>query len=80
MRLKLSMFSTILAARFPEKHITTVSPFACQCATMYRIDPVDLMHTLEGIPRGELRYPIRVAPEVAAGAKLALDRMLAIPQ
>ena len=69
-----------LAARFPEKHITTVSPFACQCATMYRIDPVDLMHTLEGISRGELRYPIRVAPEVAAGAKLALDRMLAIPQ
>jgi quinolinate synthase len=69
-----------LAQRFPDKHITTLSPFACQCATMYRIDPVDLMHTLEGIPRGELRYPVRVEPDIATGARLALDRMLAIPR
>jgi len=69
-----------LAARFPDKQIATVSPFACQCATMYRIDPVDLMHTLEGIPEGDLRYPIVVAPEVAEGARLALNRMLAIPR
>jgi quinolinate synthase len=69
-----------LAQRFPDKHITTLSPFACQCATMFRIDPVDLMHTLEGIPRGDLRYPVRVEPQVAAGARLALDRMLSIPR
>jgi quinolinate synthase len=47
---------------------------------MYRIDPVDLMRTLEGIPRGDLRWPVQVAPKVAAEAKLALERMLAIPR
>ena len=69
-----------LAATFPDKSITTVSPFACQCATMYRIDPVDLMQTLEGIPQGDLRFPVRVATDIAAAAQLALDRMLAIPR
>jgi len=69
-----------LAALHPEQHIRTLSPFACQCSTMYRIDPVDLMRTLEGIPRGDLRWPVHVAPEVAAEAKLALERMLAIPR
>ena len=69
-----------LAAQHPDKHIRTLSPFACQCSTMYRIDPVDLLRSLEGIPQGELRWPVRVAPEVAAPARLALERMLAIPK
>ncbi len=69
-----------LAAKHPDKHIRTLSPFACQCSTMYRIDPVDLMRTLEGIPRRELRWPVRVSEDVAASARLALDRMLAIPK
>lgn len=69
-----------LAARHPDKSIRTLSPFACQCSTMYRIDPVDLMSTLEGIPAGDLRWPVRVAPDVAARARLALERMLAIPK
>ena len=69
-----------LAAAHPDKSVRTLSPFACQCSTMYRIDPVDLMRTLEGISRGELRWPIRVAPDVAASAQLALQRMLAIPK
>jgi quinolinate synthase len=68
-----------LAAAHPDKTIRTLSPFACQCATMYRIDPIDLMRTLEGIPQGELRFPIRVPAEVAGPARLALDRMLALP-
>jgi quinolinate synthase len=69
-----------LAAQHPDKNIRTLSPFACQCSTMYRIDPVDLMRTLEGIPRGELRWPVRVSEAVAAPARLALERMLAIPK
>jgi quinolinate synthase len=68
-----------VAAQNPDKTVRTLSPFACQCSTMFRIDPVDLMRTLEGLPRGELRWPIRVAPEVAARARLALERMLSIP-
>jgi quinolinate synthase len=69
-----------LAAKHPDKRIRTLSPFACQCSTMYRIDPVDLMHTLEGIRSGDLRWPIRVAQDVAGSARLALERMLAIPK
>lgn len=68
-----------LAAAHPDQRIQTLSPFACQCATMYRIDPIDLMRSLEGIPAGELRFPIRVAPAVAASARIALERMLALP-
>ena len=69
-----------LAAQHPEQRIRTLSPFACQCSTMYRIDPIDLLRSLEGLPRGELRWPVQVAPAVAAEARLALDRMLAIPR
>jgi quinolinate synthase len=68
-----------LAAAHPDQVVQTLSPFACQCSTMYRIDPVDLMRTLEGLQHGELRWPIRVEPRIAAGARLALRRMLAIP-
>jgi quinolinate synthase len=68
-----------LAAAHPEQTIQTLSPFACQCATMFRIDPVDLMRSLEGIPRGELRHPIHVPPRIAASARVALERMLALP-
>lgn len=69
-----------LAAQHPDKSIRTVSPFACQCSTMYRIDPVDLMRTLEGIPQGELRWPIRVPRNVRERAQLALERMLSVPK
>jgi quinolinate synthase len=68
-----------LAAAHPDKSIQTLSPFACQCATMYRIDPVDLMRTLEGIPQGDLRWPIHVPAAIATHARVALERMLALP-
>jgi quinolinate synthase len=68
-----------LAAQHPEQTIHTLSPFACQCATMFRIDPVDLMRSLEGIPKGELRFPIHVPERVATDARVALERMLALP-
>jgi quinolinate synthase len=68
-----------LAAQHPDQTIQTLSPYACQCATMYRIDPVDLMRTLEGIPGGELRWPIRVPAEIAGQARVALERMLMLP-
>jgi quinolinate synthase len=68
-----------LAASHPEQTIQTLSPFACVCATMYRIDPVDLMRSLESLQEGELRWPIRVPERVADSARLALERMLALP-
>jgi quinolinate synthase len=65
-----------LAAEHPDKFITTLSPYTCNCATMFRIDAADLMRSLEGLLDGKLIHWIRVPDAVAADARLALERML----
>lgn len=65
-----------LKAEHPDKFITTLSPYACNCATMYRVDPADLMRSLEGLIDGKLIHWIHVPEDVAADARLALNRML----
>jgi quinolinate synthase len=65
-----------LKANHPDKFITTLSPYACSCATMFRIDPADLMRTLEGLLEGKLIHWIRVPEAEARDARLALARML----
>ena len=44
---------------------------------MYRIHPGYLAWVLEGLVRGEIVNQVRVADEVAAPARVALERMLA---
>jgi quinolinate synthase len=46
---------------------------------MNRIDLPHLVHSLESLARGEVRNRITVEPRVAEYARLALDRMLALP-
>ncbi|MFH2008264.1 MAG: quinolinate synthase NadA [bacterium] len=66
---------TRLAEDYPDR---TVLPLARSlCPNMFRIEPEDLRDALERLddwPR------ITVAPAVASGARLALDRMLGLPQ
>jgi quinolinate synthase len=69
-----------LKDRNPDKLVTLLSPFSCLCATMYRISPVDLAHVLEELVAGRVINQIFVPDEVQHYAKLALDRMLAIPK
>jgi quinolinate synthase len=69
-----------LKARHPDKLITLLSPFSCLCSTMYRISPLDLANVLDHLLAGEVINPIRVPSDVKAKARLALDRMLAIPK
>ncbi len=69
-----------LKDEYPDKFITLLSPFACLCSTMYRISPLDLANVLENLVEGRVINQITVPDEVARGAKLALDRMLAIPK
>ena len=64
----------------PDKFITLLSPFACLCSTMYRISPLDLANVLENLVEGKVINQITVPKDVARNAKLALDRMLAIPK
>ncbi len=67
-----------LAAEHPEVTVTSLDPLICPCSTMFRIDARHLAWVLEGLVEGEVRNQITVEPEVAAWARVALERMLEI--
>lgn len=62
----------------PDKEIHSLSPFQCLCSTMYRIKPAYLLWVLDNLAAGRIVNRITVEPEVAAEAKLSLERMLRI--
>ncbi|WP_405375508.1 MULTISPECIES: quinolinate synthase NadA [unclassified Microbacterium] len=66
-----------LAAQFPQHTIFCLDPVVCPCSTMYRIHPGYLAWILEGLVAGEVRNRITVPTDVAAPARVALERMLA---
>jgi quinolinate synthase len=68
-----------LKERNPDKFVTLLSPFTCLCSTMYRITPLDLANVLEELVAGRVVNQILVPEDVQRNARLALDRMLAIP-
>lgn len=68
-----------LANRHPDKQIVFLEKTVCYCSTMNRIDLPHLVHSLESLARGEVINQITVAESVAANARIALDRMLALP-
>ena len=68
-----------LATRHPDKQIVFLEKTVCYCSTMNRIDLPHLVHSLESLARGEVINQITVAESVAANARIALDRMLALP-
>jgi quinolinate synthase len=68
-----------LAEAHPDKRIAFLEKTVCYCSTMNRIDLPHLVHSLEALVRGEVVNRISVEPAMAANARLALDRMLALP-
>ncbi|HEU5008295.1 MAG TPA: quinolinate synthase NadA, partial [Jatrophihabitantaceae bacterium] len=68
-----------LANAHPDKQIVFLEKNVCYCSTMNRIDLPHLVHTLESLVRGEVVNRIVVESTTAANARLALDRMLALP-
>ena len=68
-----------LAARFPTKRIAFLDQHVCYCSTMNRIDLPHLVWALESLADGRVVNPIRVDPDVARWAGVALDQMLALP-
>ena len=68
-----------LAAQFPGKRIAFLEKNVCYCSTMNRIDLPHLVWALESLVEGRVVNQIRVDPDVAAHARVALDRMLALP-
>jgi quinolinate synthase len=68
-----------LANAHPDKRIVFLDKTVCYCSTMNRIDLPHLVRTLEALVHGGVVNRISVEPTVAANARLALDRMLALP-
>jgi len=67
-----------LAHETPGKTIVSLDPLVCPCSTMFRIDAPHLCWVLENLVEGRVVNRIRVEPDVAEWARVALDRMLAI--
>jgi len=68
-----------LADAHPDKRILFLEKTVCYCSTMNRIDLPHLVHSLESLVAGQVVNQIVVDETVAANARLALDRMLALP-
>ncbi len=66
-----------LAEQHPQHTIFCLDPVVCPCSTMYRIHPGYLAWVLEALVRGEVLNQITVSDDVAADARVALERMLA---
>ena len=74
-----STWSTALPPEHPDKLIFCLDPVVCPCSTMYRIHPAYLTWVLEALVDGRVLNEITVPDRVKASARLALDRMLALP-
>jgi quinolinate synthase len=61
-----------------DKTVFCLDPVVCPCSTMYRVHPAYLAWTIESLAEGRIVNQIAVPAGIAANAKLALDRMLAI--
>jgi quinolinate synthase len=68
-----------LANAHPDKRIHFLEDTVCFCSTMNRIDLPHLVWALESLVRGEVVNRIVVDEETTRWARVALDRMLALP-
>ncbi|CAM5385251.1 quinolinate synthase A [Streptomyces spiroverticillatus] len=68
-----------LANAHPDKEVVFLDKTVCFCSTMNRIDLPHLVWTLESLAEGNLVNRIEVDRETESFAKLALERMLALP-
>ncbi|MEV1241321.1 quinolinate synthase NadA [Nonomuraea sp. NPDC049750] len=68
-----------LATQFPDKNVSFLDKTVCYCSTMNRIDLPHLVWALESLALGEVVNQITVDPDTTHWAKVALDRMLALP-
>jgi quinolinate synthase len=67
-----------LAQEHPDKTVVSLDPLICPCSTMNRIDEPHLAWVLDELVAGRVVNRITVDPETAAGARIALQRMLDI--
>ena len=68
-----------LSNSFPDKTVLFLDKTVCYCSTMNRIDLPHLVWAMESLVSGRLVNQIQVEAETAKFAKVALERMLALP-
>src|SRR5262245_9435977 len=68
-----------LAAQHPDKQVTFLDKTVCYCSTMNRIDLPHFVWAMENLVEGRVVNPITVDADTTHWAKVALDRMLALP-
>jgi len=68
-----------LALAHPDKQVAFLDRAVCYCSTMNRIDLPHLVWALEHLVEGQVVNRIVVDPDTAQWARIALDRMLALP-
>ncbi|HEU4540017.1 MAG TPA: quinolinate synthase NadA [Jiangellaceae bacterium] len=68
-----------LGQRHPDKTVVFLDKTVCFCSTMNRIDLPHLVWALENLVDGRVVNRIEVDPDTAQWARVALDRMLALP-
>jgi quinolinate synthase len=68
-----------LAQQHPDKTVVFLDKTVCFCATMNRIDLPHLVWALENLVDGRVVNRIEVDLDTAHWARVALDRMLALP-
>ena len=68
-----------LAKAHPDKQVVFLDKSVCYCSTMNRIDLPHLVWAMENLVGGRVVNRIDVDKDTAHWAKVALDRMLALP-
>lgn len=68
-----------LADEHPDKEVVFLDDTVCFCATMNRIDLPHLVWVLEALVDGEVVNEVRVDDRTRHWARIALERMLALP-
>jgi quinolinate synthase len=67
-----------LAARFPDKSVQVLGHRQAHCVQMARITLAHLLWVLDSLAEGKPLNVVSVPPPIAADARIALDRMIAI--
>jgi quinolinate synthase len=62
----------------PDRFVVPLDDCGCLCSTMFRIDAPHLLWVLENLVEGRVVNQITVPGDVAADARIALNRMLEI--
>lgn len=68
-----------LATEHRDKFIFCLDPIVCPCSTMYRIHPAYLSWVLDNLVEGRVVNRVQVGQETKRWARVALERMLALP-